>query len=71
MVPKPGEAAVQFFQLIFVQLRPVGREALRFTDSSTVAGQSGEGRELGGPVLHGHLGVLLRNVVREVDDTVA
>ena len=59
MISQPDKAAVQGFQFVFIQLRPVGREALRFTDSDTVAGQSGEGRELGGPVLHGHLGVLL------------
>ena len=65
-----GEAAVQFFGFLRVQFAPFGGQPGSFPYRRLVARQRGKRRELCGSVKHRHLRMVLRDVVRQVDDVV-
>ena len=63
-----GKTAVQFFGLLRVQFAPFGGQPGGFPYRRFVARQRGKRRELCGSVEHRHLRMVLRDVVRQVDD---
>ena len=55
---------------IFVECDLFFCQACCFQNGGIIAGESGKGRKLGCPVMHGHPGVLLGHGMGQVDDVV-